>query len=161
MNKYFIFWSILVFIGCQKQELTFEKLKDNDDLSSYRVYLKDKPKIQISFDSLGNINSIYNKVPGGVQSIHYFSNGMVDGKVLSDYKIQIQGRVHYFQEITGHIQAIRQYKNDTLEGYQFYYYDQEGTDSIVEHYINGKCMGRLVLDKKEKAISVSGSFIAK
>lgn len=127
---------------------------------SIGIYFKDERKIQISFDSLGNISSIYNRVPDGVQSIHYFPNGMIEAKVMLDNEIRMQGEIYYFHEKSGHYISVRQYVNDTLEGNKFDYYDREGTDSMVQHYVKGCCKGRLVLDKKEEAISVSGSFIA-
>lgn len=161
MKKYYIFWTILLFMGCQKQDMTFEKLNDSEDLNTYRVYFKGERKIQISFDSLGNISSIYNQVPGGVQSLHYFPNGMIGLKSFMDNDLRTQGRAYYFFEQSGHLASLRQYVNDTLDGYQFDTYDREGTDSMVQHYIKGCCVGRLVFDKKEEAISVSGSFIAK
>jgi len=161
MNKYFLICCAWLLIGCQKQDITFEKLNDHEGLSTFWIKFKDKSKMQISFDSLGNLNSIYNMLQDGAQSVHYFSNGMIEAKVMMDSKISMQGRTYYFHEHSGHLVCMRQFKNDTLNGYQFDYYDQEGTDSMVQHYIMGCCMGRLVLDKKEKAISVSGSFIAK
>jgi len=160
MKKY-IFFVVLSVIGCKNQDLTFQKINGKLDYDTYKVKFKGLNEIQLSFDDKGNLVSIINKAQLGNQLVTYYESGMVEAKGFLDNKDQAFGRIYYFHEKSGHLISTHQYKNDTLDGYQFDYYDQEGTDSMVQHYIKGCCMGRLVLDKKEEAINVSGSFIAK
>ena len=138
MKTYIIFLSVLLFIGCQKQDLTFQKINGKLDYDTYKV------KTQ-----LGN------------QLVTYYETGMVEAKGFLDNNDKAFGRIYYFHEKSGHLISVRQFVNDTLDGYQFDYYDQEGTDSMHLHYIKGECMGRLVFNKKEEGIGASGSFIAK
>lgn len=161
MKKHIIFWSVLLFIGCQKQDITFEKLNDNEGLRTYKIKFKNEPEIQVSFDKNDKLHSIYNECSKGYQCILYHPNGIIGLKSFMDSDLRTQGRVYYFFEESGHLASLRQYVNDTLDGYQFDYYDQEGTDSMHLHFIKGECMGRLVFNKKEEGIGVSGSFIAK
>lgn len=161
MKTYIIFLSVLLFIGCQKQDLTFQKINGKLDYDTYKVKFKDSNEIQLSFDDNGNLVSIINKTQLGNQLVTYYETGMVEAKGFLDNNDKAFGRIYYFHEKSGHLISVRQFVNDTLDGYQFDYYDQEGTDSMHLHYIKGECMGRLVFNKKEEGIGASGSFIAK
>lgn len=161
MKKLSIILGVFLFFGCQKQDLSFEKLKNQEGNNSYNVIYHDSSKIQIIFDQQGNLVTIINKTKLGYQRLHYFPNGMLEAKSFLNFEKKISGRIYYFHEKSGHLISTHQYVNDTLDGYQFDYYDQEGTDSMNMHYVKGKCVGKLLFNKKEEGIGVSGSFIAK
>lgn len=165
MKYYFlILMNMFVLISCKSDQINELSLKEkvySSGDTSILITKNGKELFEFSSSESENLKYVLLKTEANqIQVLNFYTDGLLQSKVMMTDSFIVDGLCYYFNPQTGALSALNQYKNGRLHGIQKDFYDG-GNDSLVKDYDNGKCIGRLLLDKHNEAIEVSGSFIVK